>query len=89
MRLSVELAAADPALVAGLRALPPVPVLLYGRDAAAWPVLRLAARCGTGVRTGVGDVTHLPDGRPARSNAELVAAARDMVARTVATAASR
>lgn len=89
VRLSVELAAADPALVAGLRALPPVPVLLYGRDAAAWPVLRLAARCGTGVRTGVGDVTHLPDGRPARSNAELVAAARDMVARAVATAASR
>ncbi|MFD5410344.1 3-keto-5-aminohexanoate cleavage protein [Streptomyces nojiriensis] len=89
VRLSAELAAADPALVAGLRALPPVPVLLYGRDAAAWPVLRLAARCGTGVRTGAGDVTHLPDGRPALSNAELVAAARDVVARSVATAASR
>ncbi|MFF4449566.1 3-keto-5-aminohexanoate cleavage protein [Streptomyces sp. NPDC001502] len=83
VRLSAELAAADPALVAGLRALPPVPVLLYGRDAAAWPVLRLAARCGTGVRTGVGDVTHLPDGRPARSNAELVTAAREVVARDV------
>ncbi|MFI7358850.1 3-keto-5-aminohexanoate cleavage protein [Streptomyces avidinii] len=80
VRLSAELAAGDPALVAGLRGLPPVPVLLYGRDAAAWPVLRLAARCGTGVRTGVGDVTHLPDGRPARSNAELVAAARDLLA---------
>ncbi|MER6447815.1 3-keto-5-aminohexanoate cleavage protein [Streptomyces venezuelae] len=89
VRLSAELASADPALVAGLRGLPPVPVLLYGRDAAAWPVLRLAARCGTGVRTGAGDVTRLPDGRPARSNAELVAAARDMVARVVATAASR
>ncbi|QES58735.1 hypothetical protein DEJ51_06605 [Streptomyces venezuelae] len=89
VRLSAELAAADPALVAGLRGLPPVPVLLYGQDAAAWPVLRLAARCGTGVRTGAGDVTRLPDGRPARSNAELVAAARDMVARVVATAASR
>ncbi|MFA7765697.1 3-keto-5-aminohexanoate cleavage protein [Streptomyces sp. NRRL S-448] len=89
VRLSAELAAADPALVAGLRALPPVPVLLYGRDAAAWPVLRLAARCGTGVRTGVGDVTHLPDGRPARSNAELVTAAREVVARAVATTASR
>ncbi|WP_329103654.1 3-keto-5-aminohexanoate cleavage protein [Streptomyces sp. NBC_01439] len=89
VRLSAELAAADPALVAGLRALPPVPVLLYGRDAASWPVLRLAARCGTGVRTGVGDVTHLPDGRPARSNAELVSTARDLVVRTVATAASR
>ncbi|MFG2992393.1 3-keto-5-aminohexanoate cleavage protein [Streptomyces sp. NPDC048257] len=82
VRLSAELASADPALVAGLRGLPPVPVLLYGRDAAAWPVLRLAARCGTGVRTGVGDVTHLPDGQPARSNAELVAAARDMLAQT-------
>lgn len=89
VRLSAELAAADPALVAGLRGLPPVPVLLYGRDAAAWPVLRLAARCGTGVRTGVGDVTQLPGGRPARSNAELVAAARDMVAEAAATAASR
>lgn len=94
VRLSAELAAADPALVAGLRALPPVPVLLYGRDAAAWPVLRLAARCGTGVRTGAGDVTHLPDGRPARSNAELVTAAREVaarevVARAAVTAASR
>ncbi len=75
VRLVAELASADPALVAGLRGLPPVAVLLYGREAAAWPVLRLAARCGTGTRTGVGDVLHLPDGRPAASNAELVAAA--------------
>ncbi|MDX3538901.1 3-keto-5-aminohexanoate cleavage protein [Streptomyces sp. MB09-01] len=80
VRLVAELAAADPALVAGLRGLPPVAVLVYGREAAAWPVLRLAARCGTGARTGAGDVLHLPDGRPARSNAELVAAARDVVA---------
>ncbi|MEU7600200.1 3-keto-5-aminohexanoate cleavage protein [Streptomyces sp. NPDC040724] len=79
VRLVAELAAADPALVAGLRGLPPVAVLLYGREAAAWPVLRLAARCGTGARTGVGDVLHLPAGRPARSNAELVAAARELV----------
>lgn len=75
VRLAVELAAADPALVAGLRWLPPVAVLLYGREAAAWPVLRLAVRYGAGARTGVGDVLHLPDGRRARSNAELVAAA--------------
>ncbi|MEJ8644973.1 hypothetical protein WKI68_34520 [Streptomyces sp. MS1.HAVA.3] len=54
VRLAAELATADPALVAGLRGLPPVAVLLYGRDAAAWPVLRLAARCGTGTRTGAG-----------------------------------
>ncbi|MFI1284801.1 MULTISPECIES: 3-keto-5-aminohexanoate cleavage protein [unclassified Streptomyces] len=79
VRLAAELATADPALVAGLRGLPPVAVLLYGRDAAAWPVLRLAARCGTGARTGAGDVLRLPDGRPARSNAELVAAARELV----------
>ncbi|MFI5639196.1 3-keto-5-aminohexanoate cleavage protein [Streptomyces goshikiensis] len=84
VRLVAEPAAADPALVAGLRWLPPVPVLLCGREAAAWPVLRLAARCGAGARIGLGDVRHLPDGRPARSNAELVAAA---VAELAATAA--
>ncbi|MFI6148063.1 3-keto-5-aminohexanoate cleavage protein [Streptomyces sp. NPDC051109] len=90
IRLAVELASADPALVAGLRWLPPVPLLLFGREAAAWPVLRLAARCGAGARTGVGDVLHLPDGRPARSNAELVAAARAIVGRAAAaTAGSR
>ncbi|MFE9930412.1 3-keto-5-aminohexanoate cleavage protein [Streptomyces sp. NPDC005533] len=93
VRLAVELAEADPALVAGLRGLPPVAVLVYGREAAAWPVLRLAARCGTGARTGVGDVLHLPDGRPARSTAELVAAARELIRRGAAapgvTAASR
>ncbi|MFD8632981.1 3-keto-5-aminohexanoate cleavage protein [Streptomyces sp. NPDC059656] len=76
VRLVAELPSADPSLVAGLRGLPPVAVVLFGRQAAAWPVLRLAGRCGTGARTGVGDVLHLPDGRPARSNAELVAAAR-------------
>lgn len=76
VRLTAELAFADlGATVELLRRLPPVRVVLFGREAASWPVLRLAARCGTGVRTGVGDVLHLPDGRAARSNAELVAAA--------------
>ncbi|MFE3559687.1 3-keto-5-aminohexanoate cleavage protein [Streptomyces sp. NPDC059193] len=90
VRLVAELASADPALVAGLRGLPPVAVVLFGREAAAWPVLRLAARCGTGTRTGVGEVLRLPDGRPARSSAELVAAARELLARHApATAASR
>ncbi|MFC9583339.1 3-keto-5-aminohexanoate cleavage protein [Streptomyces yangpuensis] len=56
-------------------------VLLFGRDGASWPALRLAARCGAAARTGVGDVLHLPDGRPARSNAELVAAARELLPR--------
>ncbi|WP_405446646.1 3-keto-5-aminohexanoate cleavage protein [Streptomyces erythrochromogenes] len=66
-------------LPAGLHGLAPQAVLLFGRDGASWPVLRLAARCGTAARTGVGDVLHLPDGRPARSNAELVAAARELM----------
>lgn len=90
IRLAVELAVADPALVAGLRWLPPVPLLLFGREAAAWPVLRLAARCGAGARIGVGDVLHLPDGRPARSNAELVSAALEAAGtETAATTSSR
>ncbi|MFF4646382.1 3-keto-5-aminohexanoate cleavage protein [Streptomyces sp. NPDC001389] len=78
VRLVVELAEDDPALVAGLRWLPPVPVVLYGREDAAWPVLRLAARCGAGVRIGVAEVLVLPDGRSARSNAELVSAAVEL-----------
>ncbi|MEV7727816.1 3-keto-5-aminohexanoate cleavage protein [Streptomyces sp. NPDC087917] len=82
VRLVVELAEADPALVAGLRWLPPVPIVLFGRDEAAWPVLRLAARCGAGARIGVAEVLRLPDGRVARSNAQLVEAARaEVVAR--------
>ncbi|MEV8535056.1 3-keto-5-aminohexanoate cleavage protein [Streptomyces sp. NPDC051211] len=55
--------------------------VVYGREAAAWPVLRWAAGRGHGCRTGIGDVLHLPDGRPARSNAELVAAAAAYVSR--------
>ncbi|MER5482194.1 3-keto-5-aminohexanoate cleavage protein [Streptomyces sp. NPDC002812] len=88
IRLLAEPASADPGPVAELlRRLPPVPVLLFGRGPAAWPVLRLAARYGTGARIGVGDVLHLPDGRAARSNAELVAAA--VRAREVTTAGNR
>lgn len=67
--------------LAGLWGSAPGGVLLFGRDGASWPALRLAARCGAAARTGVGDVLHLPDGRPARSNAELVAAARELLPR--------
>ncbi|WP_327307529.1 3-keto-5-aminohexanoate cleavage protein [Streptomyces sp. NBC_01298] len=88
VRLVAELGSAGPGPVAELlRRLPPVPVLLFGREAAAWPAVRLAARYGTGARIGVGDVLHLPDGRMARSNAELVAAAAR--AREVTTAGNR
>lgn len=51
------------------------PVLLHGEDGGAWPVAALAFRLGLAARIGAEDVTVLPDGRPARSNAELVAAA--------------
>ncbi|MFF3213987.1 3-keto-5-aminohexanoate cleavage protein [Streptomyces sp. NPDC002886] len=90
VRLVAELGSAGPGpgpVAELLRRLPPVPVLLFGREAAAWPAVRLAARYGTGARIGVGDVLHLPDGRVARSNAELVAAAAR--AREVTTAGNR
>ncbi|MFE9468363.1 3-keto-5-aminohexanoate cleavage protein [Streptomyces virginiae] len=77
----VRAAGAGPALPAGLRGLAPEAVLLFGCDGASWPALRLAGRCGAAARTGVGDVLHLPDGRPARSNAELVTAAGELLLR--------
>ncbi|MEV6008967.1 3-keto-5-aminohexanoate cleavage protein [Streptomyces sp. NPDC051976] len=52
------------------------PILLHGEDAAAWPVLRLAASNRLDVRIGLEDVLHLPDGSPAPDNAALVTAAR-------------
>ncbi|MFJ4979048.1 3-keto-5-aminohexanoate cleavage protein [Streptomyces coeruleorubidus] len=50
------------------------PVLLHGENGGAWPVLRLAGELGLATRVGVEDVLRLPTGRPAGSNAELVAA---------------
>ncbi|MGW8065683.1 3-keto-5-aminohexanoate cleavage protein [Streptomyces ziwulingensis] len=50
------------------------PVLLHGEEAGAWPVLRLAGRLGLPARIGLEDTLHLPDGRRAASNAELVTA---------------
>ncbi|MFD6419371.1 3-keto-5-aminohexanoate cleavage protein [Streptomyces sp. NPDC060194] len=55
------------------------PVLLHAEDAAAWPVLRLAAARGLDTRIGLEDTLHLPDGAPARTNADLVRAARDIL----------
>ncbi|MDX8055979.1 3-keto-5-aminohexanoate cleavage protein [Lentzea sp. BCCO 10_0798] len=53
-----------------------LPVLLHGRDADAWSVLDYAALLEHHVRMGLEDTLHLPDGRPAKNNAELVALAR-------------
>jgi uncharacterized protein (DUF849 family) len=51
------------------------PILLHGTDASAWPLLRQAIELGLSTRIGLEDVSTLPDGSPAKSNAELVTAA--------------
>jgi uncharacterized protein (DUF849 family) len=47
----------------------------HGYGVACWAVNRRALARGHGIRTGLEDVTVLPDGSPARDNAALVAAA--------------
>jgi uncharacterized protein (DUF849 family) len=68
------------AMVAVLERIPArVPRLLHGRGATAWPLLQIAAERGYDMRIGFEDVLELPDGTPARSNAELVEAAFQLV----------
>ncbi len=57
------------------------PILLHGEEHNTWPVLRLAVRLGLATRIGLEDTLLLPDGTPATSNAELVAAALTQGAR--------
>ena len=47
----------------------------HGYGAATWDVIRAGAARGRSVRAGLEDAVTLPDGTPARGNAELVAAA--------------
>ena len=54
--------------------------LLHGIDASAWEMVELAAQRDYDTRTGLEDVLTLPDGSKAESNAELVTAARRIVA---------
>lgn len=51
----------------------------HGYDAGCWAVNRRALERGHGIRTGLEDITLLPDGRPARDNADLVAAAAGLI----------
>jgi len=51
------------------------PILLHGTNASAWPLLRRAIESGFSTRIGLEDVSTLPDGSAAESNAELVTAA--------------
>jgi uncharacterized protein (DUF849 family) len=57
------------------------PRLLHGSAATAWPLLDEALRCGYDTRIGLENTLTLPDGRPARDNAQLVATARERSAR--------
>jgi hypothetical protein len=54
--------------------------LLHGFEAATWVFIELAAKRGYDTRVGLEDTLVLPDGTCARDNAELVAAARRIVA---------
>lgn len=51
----------------------------HGYGIACWKVNQRALGRGHGIRTGLEDVTLLPDGKEARDNAELVAAAADLI----------
>jgi uncharacterized protein (DUF849 family) len=51
----------------------------HGYGIACWAVNRRALDRGHGIRTGFEDVTLLPDGREARDNAELLAAAARLI----------
>ena len=51
----------------------------HGYGPACWAVNRRALDRGHGIRTGLEDITLLPDGKPARDNADLVAAAARLI----------
>jgi uncharacterized protein (DUF849 family) len=51
----------------------------HGYDIACWAVNRRGLERGHGIRTGLEDITLLPDGNPARDNAALVAAAMRLI----------
>ncbi|QLG28725.1 3-keto-5-aminohexanoate cleavage protein [Halorarum halophilum] len=51
----------------------------HGDGIASWAVNRRAVARGHGIRTGLEDTTALPDGRPAKDNGELVAAAASLL----------
>ncbi|KXF76525.1 aldolase [Paramesorhizobium deserti] len=52
----------------------------HGEGVASWAVNRRAVTRGHGIRTGLEDTPVLPDGRQARDNAELIAAAAAIIA---------
>ena len=87
MRVMVELgpdgdiAMADDVLSEVLAAGSPAPVLLHGFDESCWPLLEHASARGVQARIGMEDTLTLPDGSTAQGNAELVAAAVQLLNR--------
>jgi len=65
----------DVVLSAGIR----LEQVHHGYGMACWRVNRRALDRGHGIRTGFEDITQLPDGKPARDNADLVAAAAGLI----------
>jgi 5,10-methenyltetrahydrofolate synthetase len=59
----------------------PCPRLLHGVEATAWPLLRKAARRGYQTRIGFEDTLVMPDGSSPQGNADLIRAARRLLAR--------
>ena len=53
----------------------------HGHEGTAWPLIEAMVARGRDVRVGLEDVLTLPDGRPARDNAELVATAVALASR--------
>jgi hypothetical protein len=87
MRVMIELqgdqdvALADDMLARVRAADSPAPVLLHGLDESCWPLLKHAGACDLQTRIGMEDTLRLPDGSTAPGNAELVAAAVDLLSR--------
>jgi uncharacterized protein (DUF849 family) len=57
-----------------------LPLVVHGHERTTWAVLRWAAAHGHGIRIGLEDTLTLEGGRPAKDNAELVSAAKRLVA---------
>jgi uncharacterized protein (DUF849 family) len=53
--------------------------LLHGYDSTVWPLLKEAKKRGYDARIGFEDVLTLPDGKQAKSNGELIAAAQEIL----------
>jgi uncharacterized protein (DUF849 family) len=75
LRVLVEVEGADDARAIAGAVRDEVPQLWHGFGERTWEVLPAAIAAGHAVRVGLEDVLVLPNGSPAQSNAELVAAA--------------